>query len=96
MSGEEKLSWGAGCLVVLLLVGLMIFGVFNKFVFGNKQFIDLKQNFNTAYIIFPDGTSQKMRIQAWKDYNNSDSIQVIDIDGKPFYTHLNRVILTKE
>ena len=90
-------SVGCGVIVFMLfIIGVILFGIFYKNVIGNKQLFDFNQNFNTAYISFPDGTHQKIKIQYWNDYDGSDSIQIIDCNGKPFYTHLQRVILTKE
>lgn len=82
---------------ICFIVGLVgIGGIFvTKFVIGNRQFVDFNHNFNIAYVSFPDGTFETIQIKAWKDYENSDSIQFIDINGKPYYTHLNRVILTR-
>ena len=83
-------------LVAIFVFGLITFGIFNKYVFGNKQFIDFKQNFNTAYVMSNSNTFEKVQIKAWKDWENSDSIQVILEDGTPIYTHLRNVKLTKE
>lgn len=96
MDLEIKIPIIMGAVIVAVLIIVAGFSTFNKYILGNKQFIDMKQTFNTAYVAFPDGTSQKIQIQSWRDYDNSDSIQIIDMSGKPFYTHLNRVILTKE
>ena len=85
-----------GCGTVIVLVIAVLFGVFNKYVFGNKQLIDLKQNFNVAYVLADDGKFQKVSISAWKDWENSDAIQVVTKDGKPIYTHLRNVKLTRE
>jgi hypothetical protein len=89
----------AGCITIIgifLIVGVMSFSIFNKYVFGNKQIIDLKQNYNTAYIMSDDNKFEKVSIKAWKDWENSDAIQVILTDGTPVYTHLRNVKLTVE
>ena len=39
---------------------------------------------------------ERVKIKAWKDWEKSDAIQVIDENGKPIYTHLRNVKLTKE
>lgn len=83
-------------LVAILVFGLVTFGIFNKYVFGNKQIIDFKQNFNVAYVLGDSNRFEKVRIKAWKDWENSDSIQVILEDGTPIYTHLRNVKLSKE
>lgn len=87
--------------LVIFLISAMIlvaatFGIFNKYVFGNKQIIDFKQNFNVAYVLGDSNRFEKVRIKAWKDWENSDSIQIILEDGTPIYTHLRNVKLTKE
>ena len=82
--------------VILLIIALALVPIANRHIFGNKQFFDFKQNFNTAYILSDGGKFEKVRIKAWKDYENSDSIQVIIEDGTPIYTHLRNVKLTKE
>ena len=83
-------------LISLIIIVAFTFGIFNKYVFGNRQIIDFKQNFNVAYVLGDGGKFEKMRIKAWKDWENSDSIQVILEDGTPIYTHLRNMKLTKE
>ena len=88
-----------GCLfiVVLLLVfGLGGFQFINKKIVGNKQIMDLRYTFRTAYIQMPDGQSRKVHIKKWNDYQNSDSVQIITVDDTVYYTHLNRVVLINE
>ena len=82
--------------IILLIIGLCLFPIFNKYVFGNKSIVDFKQNFNVAYVLGDSNMFDRVKIKAWKDYENSDSIQIIDINGKPIYTHLRNVKLTKE
>lgn len=89
----------SGCVVaiiIIVLIGICSFGIFNKYVFGNKQFIDFKQNFNTAYVMSNSNTFEKVQIKAWKDWENSDAVQIILTDGTPIYTHLRNVKLTVE
>jgi len=83
-------------LVSLFVLAIVTFGIFNKYVFGNKQFIDLKQNFNVAYVMGDNNKFEKVRIKSWNDYENSDSVQLILEDGTAIYTHLMNVKLTKE
>ena len=88
-----------GCvtiIVFLIILFFALFGFLNKYIFGNKQIIDLKQNFNVAYIQMTDGTSKKVHLRKWNDYEKSDSVQIISTDGTVYYTHLNRVILSSE
>ena len=94
-SGQAFIEWliiG----VILLAIFVCTFGIFNKYIFGNKQIVDFKQNFNVAYVLGDSNMWDRVKIKAWKDYENSDAIQVIDENGKPIYTHLRNVKLTKE
>lgn len=88
-----------GCLVFIIvaIIGCLIFWrIINRNVIGNKQFIDFKQTFRTAYVQMPDGSSRKVHIKKWNDYENSDSIQIITVDDVVYYTHLNRIVLINE
>ena len=82
--------------VIVIVIDICTFGIFNKYIFGNRQIVDFKQNFNIAYVLADNGKFERMKIKAWKDWENSDSIQVIDENGKPIYTHLMNVKLTHE
>lgn len=83
-------------IISLILLSLVTFGIFNKYVFGNKQFIDFKQKFNVAYVMGDSNRFDRVKIKAWNDYDKSDSIQIILEDGTPIYTHLANVKLSKE
>lgn len=61
----------------------------------NKQIFDLNQEFNYAIIERCDG-EQVIEIVSWKDYENSDTIQFTDKDGRVWYTHSSKVILTNK
>ena len=58
----------------------------------NKQIIDLDYNYNYALI---DGVGE-VKVKSWNDYENSDMIQVTDVDGVVYLTHSSRVILMKK
>lgn len=86
-------------LILLFIIGVIILfasvfgGCWVKHVSGNKQFFDFRQNFKYAYVT--EGTNViKYEIRAWKDWENSDAIQIITADDMTIYTHLNRVMLT--
>lgn len=94
-SGQTFVEWLV-VIAILLVFGTVIFSVVNKHVVGNKQFVDFKQKFNVAYVLSDSNKFEKVKIKAWKDWENSDSIQVIKEDGTPIYTHLCNVKLTCE
>ena len=61
----------------------------------NMSVIDTTYSFDKAMICMPDGTVVQGRVESWRDYEDSDAIQV-EIDGKVYYTFLNNVVLIKE
>ena len=61
----------------------------------NRQVIDLKYKFSRARINWLDGTVKEVKVAKWRDYVDSDQVQVIDEDGTVYYTHSMNVILIK-
>lgn len=55
----------------------------------NQQIIDLNYSFKYATI---DGIG-KIEISSWRDYENSDMMQVTSKDGTVYLTHSSNVIL---
>lgn len=94
-AGRTIIEWlviAAIIVIALILVGMFI----NRHIVGNKQIIDFKQNFNAAYIKDNSNIWTRVKVKAWNDYENSDSVQIITSDGKPIYTHLSNVKLVRE
>lgn len=60
----------------------------------NQQIIDTTYSFDSAIIAMPDGSTISGKVESWKDYSDSDAIQV-KIDGKTYYTFLDNVVLMK-
>ena len=59
---------------------------------GNRQIIDTNWSFDYAYISLSNGTVIEGKVESWKDWDDSDMIQV-KINGKTYYTHSNNVVL---
>ena len=59
---------------------------------GNRDMLDTVLTYNYAIIELPDGRIVEGDVQSWKDYENSDSVQV-KINGDTYYTHLSNVVL---
>jgi hypothetical protein len=59
---------------------------------GNQQIFDITYKFNYAEIMKSDGTIIKGKVDTWKDYEDSDMVQVV-IDGVTYYTHGSNVLL---
>lgn len=86
----NKMSKKTVCLllsVIVLIVVLFLSGC-------NRQIIDTTYSFGSAIIAMPDGSTVSGRVEYWKDYSDSDAVQV-KIDGKVYYTFLGNVILIK-
>jgi ribosomal protein S1 len=61
----------------------------------NKQIIDTTYNFNSAIISLPNGEIVTGKVQSWKDYENSDQVQV-KIDGVTYLIHSMNVALISD
>lgn len=59
---------------------------------GNQSLIDTTYRFDKAIINLHNGTIIEGNVQSWRDYENSDQIQ-ITINGKTYLTHISNVIL---
>lgn len=55
----------------------------------NEQIIDTNYTFKRAYI---EGVGE-IEVSTWRDYENSDQIQITGKDGVTYLTHSSRVIL---
>lgn len=58
----------------------------------NYQFFDTTYAYDKAIIELPDGEVIKGKVELWKDYENSDQIQ-IKIDGKTYLVHSANCVL---
>ena len=62
----------------------------------NYQVVDLKWKFTKAYCKWPDGSMKVLEIRKWKDFENSDQIQIIDNAGNVYLFHSVNVVLADE
>lgn len=81
--------------IICLLLTIVFILITICFAGCNMSVIDTTYSFDKAMISMPDGTVVKGRVESWKDYEDSDAVQV-EIDGKVYYTFLNNVVLIKE
>ena len=79
-------------IAIFVLIGLIIFGLFS--LFSNRQIIDTAQHFDHAMIKLADGEIIEGRVDSWRDYENSDQIQVT-INGTTYLIHSMNVTLIK-
>lgn len=100
MSASEKDQTLAEFMVVigvLAVIAACLFGFFSKHVLGNKQIVDFNhQKFTTAYVLGDSNMREKVSVRTWKDWEDSDAIQIVTQDGRAIYTHLRNVKLVQE
>lgn len=63
---------------------------------GNKDMFDTVYTYDYAIIEFPDGTSQKVKIKQWTDYEDGDQIQIKATDGTIYLVHSSDCVLVQE
>ena len=74
-------------LITILAMFLVIFSGC-----GNQQVFDTTYTFNRAVISLPNGEVVDGKVSSWKDYEDSDQIQVV-VGGKTYFTHSTNVVL---
>jgi hypothetical protein len=57
----------------------------------NKQVFDFNQKFEYAYVCWPDGTAEKLKIYSWKDYDG-EQIQITTDEGTYLFHSANCVL----
>lgn len=78
-------------IVLLILVGLVALLILK----GNKQILDFNNNFEYAYVCWPDGKVEKLKVSKWNDYEG-DQIQIKTADGKYYLIHSSNCVLANE
>jgi len=61
----------------------------------NYQWFDTTYSFDSAIVRLPNGNIVEGEVESWRDYENSDQIQ-IKIDGVTYLVHSNNVVLIAE
>jgi hypothetical protein len=61
----------------------------------NKALIDTHYAFDYAYVSFPDGRSEKLKIKSWSDYEG-EQIQITTNDGLTYLFHAENIVLVSE
>ena len=63
---------------------------------GNVQLIDTTWHYDYAIIELPTGEIVEGKVLSWRDYEDSDSVQVAFSDGATYYTHISNVVLISD
>lgn len=87
-----------GNVVVALLIALFLIVTFvneAQAAFGLPSVFDTTWAFDKAVISLPNGWVVEGMVTSWKDYPDSDVVQV-KIDGVTYLTHYSNVVLIDE
>ena len=76
-------------IVTLIAAGVLTIGLTGR---GNRQLIDTTYTFSKVMIAMPNGTVVEGKVQSWKDWENSDTVQV-KIGDITYWTHASNVVL---
>ena len=57
---------------------------------------DEKHSFNVAYIDLGEACMKRIEIISWRDFDNSDHIQVTTASGETYLTGASRIVLVSE
>jgi hypothetical protein len=91
MSKGIKSVLAAAIIVIVIL--LVIFGRIELFI-GNRQILDTAMHFDHARVKLADGEVIEGKVDSWRDYENSDQIQVT-INGTTYLVHSTNATLIK-
>ena len=80
-------------LAVILVVVAITFGIIIWRTTSNQQIVDNVWHFDTGYVMLPDGEYVVGNVVSWKDFDDSDMIQV-RINNITYFTHSSNVVLT--
>ena len=84
---KKILAFILAFVLVLSLAGSAWAGGFNMSLF------DTKYSFNYAYVGLPNGKTIEGEVKSWKDWDDSDMLQVTFVDGSTYYSHSSNIVL---
>ena len=83
-------------LIVVILAAAILVGCMLIFAScGNYDMFDTTCTFNYAYVVWPDGTAEKLAIKSWTDYEG-EQIQIKTEDDKVYVFHSANCVLAAE
>ena len=83
-------------IIIVGMLSITIVGCIAAGLVGcNRQIFDTTYTFNKAIISLPDGEVINGSVESWKDFEDSDQIQV-KIDGKTYLVHSEDVVFIHE
>lgn len=83
------------CMKKVLLALLALTALLALGACGNRTVVDTVYTFDRAIIALPDGSWVEGKVDSWRDFENSDQLQVT-IDDVTYLTHSTNVVLISE
>ena len=83
------------CMKKVLLALLALSALLALAACGNRTVVDTVYTFDRAIIALPDGSYINGKVDSWRDFENSDQLQVT-IDDVTYLTHSTNVVLISE
>lgn len=81
-------------LILAILLATLLFTA-TACTIGNRQVgIDTVQSFDHFKIILGDSTIEG-KIKTWRDFDDSDVVQITSTDGTVYLTHYRNVLMTR-
>ena len=88
-----KRLWKIAVLVVALVIALFMFSGCDEHKMGNRITGGKDvQTFTYCYVVLGGKEVAKGAVTQWRDYDNSDTVQVL-VNGKYYLTHYTNVVL---
>ena len=82
-------------LIPIVIIAIMAVAFFGFNFLSNRQVFDTTYNFNYAYVQWPDGKAEKLKIKSWKDYEG-EQIQIKTEEGNTYVFHSSKCVLASE
>lgn len=80
-------------IIVILIGAVLVCG--SSHADWNYSFFDTVYNFDYAFVKLPNGECIEGTVKAWKDWEDSDILQVTFTDGVTYYTHSSNIVLVQ-
>lgn len=80
---------------IVILVIVLILSVLVLSSCGNRTVgIDVYQTFTKAYVNIK-GEWKEFKVSSWRDFEDSDVVQIVTSDGNVYLTHYMNMVLVK-
>ena len=80
--------------ISIIMVILLVLTCVRSIYGFNFQLFDTTWHFDEVQIAMPNGEVISGKVDTWKDYEDSDMVQVV-VDDVSYYTHGSNVVLIK-